>query len=230
VTAENGACWGCFGRELADAPDARIIIRGTACFEWVDEIAGPPSETLVAGLQYPFGGACQNAANRLLLPAGIDVSCAPGNEIATCLYGKYGLGVQEYTQLVKVAASRANSRTGGEVSDEMLQEAILRVTHDRDDEISILREDLREILKVKNVALSPQAAEQFIEAYSRLYARRQAIYEQYKSGKINGEGCISELKTNVAETVHDVESAIGKEMFLTMFSMPADVAQMHGIG
>lgn len=85
VSTHDGYSWGCFGRGLADDPEARVICKGRAEYEWVMEIAGSDAS---AGVQHTVTGVCQCCANRLLLPAGIDVQDAPGNEIVVPIFGK----------------------------------------------------------------------------------------------------------------------------------------------
>ncbi len=85
VTCGNrGKAWGCWGGETGGT----ILRRGTGSTRRADAIAEPDER---AGITcYLINGVCHQAANRILLPAGITVRGARGYGLSEALFGVYG--------------------------------------------------------------------------------------------------------------------------------------------
>ena len=231
VSTPGGLSWGCFGRDLQDEPDAKIIVEGPALLAWVREIAGGVTKQSCAGVDFKVSGICHNAANRLLIPAGVDVSDAPGNEIATPIFGKYGLGLQEFAVRVRDAAHRVNGKQRADlISEEMVVSAVDSITHSKEEEIDILREDLQEFLNINTRELSEESRGQLREIYFQLYVSRHAIYADFKGGAITPEAYKGALSRAVTEAFEDASSVLGAEAFVSLFKMPAPVAAQYVVG
>jgi hypothetical protein len=82
----GGKAWGCWGG--TSSPAEREIRRGEGSTLRADAIAEPNER---AGIKcYLINGVCHQAANRILLPAGITVRGARGYSISEALFGPYG--------------------------------------------------------------------------------------------------------------------------------------------
>lgn len=76
--------WGCWGGKTG----GKVLRRGTGSTARADRIAQPDEK---AGITcYLINGLCHQAANRILLPAGITVRGARGYSISEALFGPYG--------------------------------------------------------------------------------------------------------------------------------------------
>jgi hypothetical protein len=83
VLSSEGHAWGCFGRWHG----GRKICQGPGDADTAECLSQPESK---AGVEYGVTGVCHQAANRILLSAGITVSRARGYRISAFLYGTYG--------------------------------------------------------------------------------------------------------------------------------------------
>jgi hypothetical protein len=80
----GGKAWGCWGGKTGGTE----LRRGTGSTKRADAIAQPDER---AGIKcYLINGVCHQAANRILLPAGMTVSGARGYGVSEALYGTYG--------------------------------------------------------------------------------------------------------------------------------------------
>lgn len=80
----GGKGWSCWGGKVG----GRIIGQGVASTNRADCIAKPDEK---AGIRcYLVNGVCHQAANRILIEAGITVRKARGSSISTALFGTYG--------------------------------------------------------------------------------------------------------------------------------------------
>lgn len=80
----GGRAWGCWGGKTGGSE----LRRGEGSTRRADAIAGPDER---AGITcYLINGVCHQAANRVLLPAGITVQGAVGYEVSSALFGPYG--------------------------------------------------------------------------------------------------------------------------------------------
>lgn len=76
--------WGCWGGKKGGSE----LRRGTGSTKRADKIAQPDEK---AGIKcYLINGVCHQAANRILLPAGITVRGARGYSVSEALFGTYG--------------------------------------------------------------------------------------------------------------------------------------------
>lgn len=76
--------WGCWGRKAG----GQILVRGTGSTRRGDKIA--QSNERAGVTCYLINGVCHQAANRILLPAGVTVRGARGYGISQAIYGVYG--------------------------------------------------------------------------------------------------------------------------------------------
>ena len=80
----GGKAWGCWGGKTG----GKEIRSGTGSTNRADKIAKPDEK---AGIKcYLINGVCHQAANRILLPAGITVRGARGYSISEAMFGTYG--------------------------------------------------------------------------------------------------------------------------------------------
>jgi hypothetical protein len=83
VTSSERHVWPCAGR----SEGGRVICTGSGSAWLAHCLAGASSR---AGIVYNVTGWCHQMANRILRPAGIDVSSARGYRISYHFWGKYG--------------------------------------------------------------------------------------------------------------------------------------------
>lgn len=238
VSTEKGDTWGCFGRALQGEPTAKVICEGFANIEWVKEIAGPDcgkgkcgpivcESKCCAGVQHELNGVCHSCANRLLLPAGVDVQDAPGNEIVVPIYGKYGLGLADFVTRVKDAAFRVNSRNPDSIRESEVEAAVQKVLQARTDEYEIIMNDVDTFLHVKCQSLSVETQAEMKVIYSKLYDKRQANYEAYVAGRISADTFKEAMRIDVTAAFSDIRDLLGKESFRSVFKMPSEVATAY---
>lgn len=80
----GGKKWSCWGGTTG----GRVIARGPASTKRANAIAQPDEKANIKC--YLINGVCHQAANRILLPAGVLVSRARGYSISSALFGTYG--------------------------------------------------------------------------------------------------------------------------------------------
>jgi len=244
VTAENGFCWGCFGRGISEVPDASTICQGLANLQWVMQIASLEcpsnphpcisgavcSKSPCAGITFTVNGICQNCANRLLLPAGIDVNKAPGNEIATFLFGKFGLGRLELMDRVTKAADRANSIEVGAVSSDDLKAVLGLIESEEQDEYKIILGDMQEFLGIKIPDLPASTQNQIEIVHGHLYDQRTETYEDYLKNGLGLEAYRTTMKKHALAAFSEIETEIGQKGFQQIFGVSPQVAAHYGFG
>jgi len=227
VSTEKGDSWGCFGRGLAEEPNARIICQGYGIVEWAMEIAGADRN---AGVQHCVTGVCHCCANRILIPAGIDVHDAPGNEIVVPIFGKYGLGLPALIERIKAAAKAVNGRLLNCIADSVVEQAIQRITRTKEDEYEILMDDLDDFLHIKFSSLPSGIKDSMKTIYSNLYNKRIEDYDLFAAGKMTSNEFKAKMRTNVISALHDVKDLIGQENFNSVFKMPPEIAAAYLFG
>lgn len=247
VFIESERCsWGCFGRTRKDrtAQNAKAICGGMGNVEWVMEIAGSGCQngecrpdkcckTNCAGIEHNWNGVCHSCANRLLLPAGVDVADAPGNELAVPIYGKYGIGRMELAARVKGAAHRVNKRAPGSVSEVDVVDAVQRITRSRDSEYEIMMEDISEHFDLNTTQLPPGALDELKLLYHGLCERRVKTFESFAQCKNPTDeqkrSAQEELTRNVKQTFHDAMDLLGADLYQQLFrKSPEEVAVTMG--
>lgn len=83
VTSSLGQVWACFGRSVG----GRLICASAGNTAQAECLSQPNSE---AGIVYGGTGVCHQAANRILLPSGQNVSGASGYRGSFWAWGSYG--------------------------------------------------------------------------------------------------------------------------------------------
>lgn len=178
-------------------------------------------------MQHCVTGVCHCCANRILLPAGVDVHDAPGNEIVVPMFGKYGLGLTALIERVKTAAATVNHRIPNSISDSAVEQAIQRITRAKESEYEILMDDIDDVLHIKFSSLPADMRISIKTIYSALYDKRQADYEQLAAGKIKPEEFQLRMRTNVTLSLHNVRDLLGKEAFHSVFRMAPELAAAY---
>lgn len=80
----SGKAWSCWGGKTGGAE----LRRGVGSTNRADAIAEPNERARISC--YLINGVCHQAANRILLPAGITVRGARGYDVSEALFGTYG--------------------------------------------------------------------------------------------------------------------------------------------
>jgi len=210
ISTDQGVYWGCFGGAKQYDKTAEIIATGTANIDWINEIAGSQCHTggcqngrcrrtECAGIMHPNTGICQSCANRLLIPAGIDVSAADGNELAVLIFGKFGLGLSDLAERVSSAAKRVNEKKPGSITPEEIDRAVDAVMGSKQSEQEALVEDAERILKVKIPEMPEEQRVQLRSIYEDLYTSRMEVYNSLVSKEITSTECGGILKKNALD-------------------------------
>jgi hypothetical protein len=207
VASSAGKQWGCFGRTAAqESNNAKLIAQGVGDPLWADAIAGPDGHS---GIDFGVTGICHHCANRILIPANVDVSMSPGNEIATPIFGKYGLGISDLVIRIKNAAAEVNKTYPGRVSEEAVSEAVQRVTGGLSEEWQIIRADMERILKPK---LEPDYAkykDDIEHIYLALYHYREVTYSSYEKKRIDKTKYLAKMNAALTESLSSLQEVIG---------------------
>jgi hypothetical protein len=168
---DNWNCWG-RGKETINN-GARKISEGFGVAEWARMIYGT-DPTHPTGLLEKVDGVCQNASNRVLALAGVDVSDAQANLYTILLYGKFGLNLGEFIKSVNDTAAILNDKSPGAITETELQEVIGRIAKDPSDELAELEEHFQSSLP-KSITADQNT--QMLSAYRDFQTKRQAVFE-----------------------------------------------------
>lgn len=221
ASTQTGTQWGCFGRTAAEEPTATKVCEGIGEELWANAISGPDGHS---GIEFGFTGICHHCANRILIPAKVHVGEAPGNEIATPLFGKYGLDTLNLVQRIKDAASQVNANVSNSVSDQQVSEAIEMVTGGLDDEWEIINRDIDVFLREKLPNMSDDVYQTIREQYMSLYYRRVSLYRSLTLGKIAKDRYLTKMRAHFMQTLEDIQDLVGRIRFQKLLSVPIDLA------
>ncbi|MDX8535186.1 hypothetical protein RFM41_29755 [Mesorhizobium sp. VK25A] len=184
--------WGCFGRTAAeDGEEKRIIAEADGDELWATEIGGADGS---AGIELDVTGACQQCSNRLLLPAGIDVNKAHGNEITTPLFGKYGFGIPALVTRIKDGAHAVNQNFPGRISDRAVAAAVKHVQVNNTEEWSVVEGYLESLFRPSLGPDWPACKADLSHVYYALYNYREALFSQYSKGHITKADFVTRLQ------------------------------------
>lgn len=220
VSTGNGQSWGCFGRDLEKAPQAYVIGQAQAELLFVSALAGDGS----CGLKYAISGICHQAANRLLIPAGIDVRQSPGCELSIPLFGKYGLGRQSLVEHIEKAAARANTIQAGSVQAEDLEAAVASVTAGARHDIEILAAEIEEMLELRIADLDQSMVGALVGAYTALYEKRESLYRKLDQNRLGESQYRHAMRDLFLSTLEEGREILGAERFARLFPYPVTVA------
>ena len=141
--------WNCFGTGKEAIATAKVLPSGAGSGyeQWAGYIYGPydgkGGDCPAAGLHVQYDGVCHNAANRILVLAGVDVSEATGNALVILMYGKYGFNIAQYVQSVRDAAQKVNADAGTTIiTPDEINGVLTRITGDPTGEFEILERDV----------------------------------------------------------------------------------------
>ncbi|HVM60190.1 MAG TPA: hypothetical protein VMV72_04920 [Verrucomicrobiae bacterium] len=184
VVSDSQDDWRCWGRGHETVNNgARPIASGTALAEWARLIygsdpsqpTGQPQPERPSGLLQCVEGVCQNAANRLLVLTGGDVSAANGNIFVILVYGKYGYHLQDFVNNVTQSANSINQQQPGAIPQDQLQ-AVLNRIGDPTAELETLETHFQGALPD---TLSDAQNQQLLGVYRSFQTQREAIFEQW---------------------------------------------------
>ena len=194
---------------------------------------GKANDCPAAGLHVKYDGVCHNAANRILVLAGADVSDATGNALVMLMYGKYGFNIPQYIQAVKDAAQKVNAdaRTTVIPQDEV-DAVVARITGDVAGEIDTLEKDIlrshfEEQLKLQN--LSPDQVSRLRQIYSDFQEKRLAIFNATEAHNPNHSADIqaqyaTAMKPALSQCLEQMLQTLGQTQFLAMFQASPEQA------
>jgi hypothetical protein len=235
--------WNCFGRGKDCISDATPLSSGAGeIFEqWAGYIYGDYSGTRfqdqehdAAGIYVRVNGVCHNAANRILVLAGADVSDATGDALVLLLYGKYGYDIEEYIQTVRNAAQRVNDEVGTIViTPEQVNTVVQRITGDIGDEFDNLEKEMLQqhfMERLHDQNISSEKVVSVKELYKKFQEKRRAIYLNIKQENPDRETFqsrfTSAMKPELMSFLSGAMETLGESQYLSLFEAhPADAVQ-----
>lgn len=198
--------WGCFGRTAAQGGDEnRIIAEGDGDELWAEAIGGPDGH---AGIDLDVTGACQQNSNRILIPAGIDVDLARGNEIATPLFGKYGFGIPALVTRIKDGARSVNQRFPGRISEKAVARAVRRVQVNDTEEWTVVEGYLEKLFRPALGAEWAACRTDLSRVYQALFYYREALFSQYSKGRITKQDFVARLQGSLTGSIQLVSEIV----------------------
>jgi hypothetical protein len=218
--------WNCFGQGTEYIRNAKSLPSGAglAYEQWASNIYGPNEGKLTdspaAGLHAKYDGVCHNAANRLLVLAGADVSDATGNALAILMYGKYGFNIPQYIQAVKDAAQKVNTDARTIVIPQNeVDDVVARIKGGAASEIDtlvkdidkvVLRSHFEEQLELQN--LSPNQLTSLRQIYSDFQEKRLAIFNATEAQNPS----ITDIQAQYAKAMKEVLKQCLEQMLQTL--------------
>lgn len=221
LETSTGTDWGCFGRTRAEDPAAQPIARGEGDELWAKAIAGPDGH---AGIVFGVTGICHHCANRIALPADIDSRNAPGNEIATPIFGKYGLDTKTLIERVKDAARSVNDDYPKRIADELVTSVVERVGGGIEDERAIVRADLARLLTPVLKSDYPLLKNDIEDVYLSLYYKREALFSAFQRKSIDQATFINRMNVGFVSTLEDLKEVVGADRFRLIVPVPPKLA------
>ncbi|UAL10106.1 hypothetical protein [Caulobacter segnis] len=222
VTASSGTQWGCFGRTQAEEPaNSKAIAQGAGDAMWAAEIAGPDGHS---GIEFGVTGICHHCANRITAPANIDARRSPGNEIATPIFGRFGLGRPALVQRIKDAAKRVNAAHPRRISDAAVAAVVKRVSGGLKDEWEIVNEDFEQYLKPALKDEYETFKGDIEHVYLGLYHHREALFAAYSRGTIDKARFVARMNSGFTASLEDLKDVLGPERFGRIVPIPIKVA------
>ena len=218
VVTSTGTQWGCFGRTYAADPrNATVVARGRGDELWAKAIAGADGS---AGIENGVTGVCDQCANRILLPAGIDVRNSPGNEIAILFCGVYGFGMSALVRRIRDAAAAVNKDHPGRISDAQVAAAVTKVTGGMTEEWRIVRSNNDRILKPALGARYDEVQADLENVYLGFYYRRIALYHAFKKGNFDKRALVFKLRDAFSQSLSDLKDVMGEQSYARIVPVP----------
>ncbi len=237
VTSDDGrGPWGCFGRSSGGKP----ICHGTGDGGVADCLSQPSS---TAGIVYGVTGVCHQAANRILLPAGVTVSAAKGYAASHFLYGTYGKGFHKWLSTRGVACGLSPGapvrQPAAEQTERELMERVSALYNEAAAEAG--EADDREMearnneLVAKEVRLmiehrlgsgfDASKVDELLNLRAEFLKEKQALDEAWLNGAITGEQFANQVNQRLRELLKRIEDVLGPEAHGRLFGeLPADFA------
>lgn len=218
----SGVEWGCYGRTPSDpqAVDKRVIAEGEGDELWAAAIGGKDG---YAGIKLGITGACQQNANRLLLPAGIDVDKAHGNELATPVFGKFGFGIPDLLNRIKDGAHTVNKEHPGRISEKKVAAVIQHIKSNNTEELPIMERYLEQTYRPVVGPRWPACKADLSHVYFGLFNYREALYSQYSKGHITDPQMGARLQAALTAAVQLVIEILSPETMARISEAPAAV-------
>lgn len=219
VSTSSGAEWGCFGRTYSQDPSvATAIASGPGDELWARAIAGPDGS---AGIDYGVTGVCDQCSNRILLPAGLTVKNAPGDEIAMLLAGIYGLRLQAFAARVEDAAAAVNREHPGRISDAEVAAAVARLGGGLKDELALVHQNNARLIEpVLGRARYAAVAPDIERLYLAFHEQREALTHAYERGTIDKATLVATVRGAFIAALGDLRDVIGAENYAKIVPVP----------
>lgn len=186
VTLDRHTEWRNKGGGWGDSRPHTLQAKVKVYKEWIMDFV-PPNDIDKCGIAFFVNGICQTYANRELLLAehSTDIRTAPKNEVATFIFGKYGLGLDKLKDLLTKSFNKVSS------SSSVLVEVLSRVDNYVDDELlawRLVAISYTTIPVDALIAKSPQAGINIArQKLSKLVHEREVVYDKYLDGQINSD-------------------------------------------
>lgn len=235
--------WNCYGRGRSNNHDADArrmgVVHGNVA--WMAAVYGPNAEgrsgrgdndPAAAGVVELLHGVCQNAANRMLAMTeeNFDVSKAAGNELVVLAFGKYGFGVDQFIERLKVTATELNAKALGSVTEEELRRTLANVKAGTtvNAEFYALTDDLPSIRDAFKESATDRQRIAFAEKYSAFQLRRSekfAAIEKLHLPNHDARGHMASfLKVELSNLLESIRGSLGEDVYAQVVSVVPDMA------
>lgn len=221
LTTSNGTQWECFGRTQAQEPSAKAIAHAPGDELWAKAIAGPDG---TAGIDFGVTGICHHCANRIALSADIDSRDAPGNEIATPIFGRYGLDRATLATRVKDAARLVNKEHPNRISEKRIAGVVARIGGGLKDEWATVRSDIEQFIKPALGSDYNLLKGDIEHVYLSFFHKREALYSAYLRKSIDRNRFIARMNSGFTMALEDLKDVVGNDRFGKIVPVPPKLA------
>lgn len=179
--------WDDFGGGWSDGRTKTLQARSNAYKQWLLNFCPPAAHPTDTGITFLLNGVCHHAANRLLAVTDgkTNIRIAPGNEYSIFFFGKYGLGLADFKNRLKVSFQKTVQEYF--LPHEILDDVLKRIDDSWMEELQswrIIAEregglNVKSILE-KSVSGGLSVATQRLKTF---IAEREILYDNYKGNK-----------------------------------------------
>ncbi|MCD8137645.1 MAG: hypothetical protein LUH01_17515 [Parabacteroides gordonii] len=179
--------WDDFDGGWGDSRTKTLQTRSNAYKQWLLNFCPPATQPTDTGITFLLNGVCHHAANRLLAVTDgkTNVRIAPGNEYSIFFFGKYGLGLADFKNRLKVSFQKTAQEYF--LPNDLLDDALKRIDDSWMEELQswrIIAEkegglDVKSILE-KNVSGGFNVATQRLKNF---IAEREILYDNFRGNK-----------------------------------------------
>lgn len=207
VSADRLTCWKNHGRGWSEGKPGERVVSAQVYKEWLDDFM--PASGLNyedrCGMSFGYNGVCHTYANRELLLADTDVcvASAPKDFVCVAMFGKYGLGITQLKNRLRVSYERVSAQFA--LDEDAYHKVIARIDDAFEDEFNAWSQVCKEYCDIpvdSILAKSPEAGRAIAREKLKAFLNvREALYQQYASGTITAADYRNKRATIIVESL-----------------------------